>query len=58
MSACVDLLSVGFHVALLKVGSEPVHVLVVRKHRVSLCPIKVDVPNAQQTQDGRYLGEK
>lgn len=41
---------------LLEVGSETVHILVIGQHSLSLSVEKVDVPNAQQSQqDGSVL---
>lgn len=52
----VDKLSVGLHVALLKVGGEAVHVLVVWEKCVRLGAVEVVVPDAEQGQDnGRVL---
>lgn len=44
---------------LLEVGSEAVHVLIIRQHGVSLCVEEVDVPDAQQSQqDGSVLFQR
>lgn len=41
---------------LLEVGSETVHILVIGQHSLGLSMEKVDVPNAQQSQqDGSVL---
>lgn len=47
----VDAFPVGLHVALLEVGSEAVHVLVVRQDAVGLCLVAVDVEDAEHRQD-------
>ncbi len=41
------LLSVGLHVALLEVGGEAVHVLIVRKKRVGLGAVEVAIPHSE-----------
>ena len=47
---------VALHVALLEVGRESMHVLVVGEERVRLGAPHVDIPNAQHGEDHRDLG--
>ena len=51
----MDLLSVGLHVSLLEVGSEPMEVLVVRQQGVGLGTVEVAVPDTEQSKDHRHL---
>ena len=48
-----DAFSVAFHVALLKIGGETVHVLIVRQDGMSLRAEEIVVPNTQQPHDHR-----
>lgn len=51
-----DVLSIGFHVTLLEIGSKAVHVLVIGQHGVGLTAVEVDIPDAQESQqDGAFL---
>ena len=45
----------NLHVALLEVGGEPAHILVVRQERVRLGAEEVNVPHAQQSENHRDL---
>mmetsp|Transcript_16392 Transcript_16392/g.37595 ORF Transcript_16392/g.37595 Transcript_16392/m.37595 type:complete len:276 (+) Transcript_16392:412-1239(+) len=51
-----DVLSVGFHVTLLEVGRESVHVLVVRQNGTGFAVVKVVVPDSEHTKcEGNVL---
>mmetsp|Transcript_3253 Transcript_3253/g.8600 ORF Transcript_3253/g.8600 Transcript_3253/m.8600 type:complete len:231 (-) Transcript_3253:7-699(-) len=51
-------LAVRLHVALLEVGGEAVHVLVVRQDSVRLGAVKVPVPNAEHRQHHGQVGRE
>ncbi|MNR07554.1 hypothetical protein D3C85_1236790 [compost metagenome] len=55
LAVAIHLLAVGLHVALLEVGREAVHVLIVRQYGLGLGTIKVVVPEADQRQQHRYV---
>ncbi len=50
-----DEFTVGFHVTLLEVIGELVHVLIVRQDGLGLSTEEVDVPDADQSQQGRQV---
>lgn len=52
------LLSIGLHISLLEVSSEPMEVLVIRQQGVGLSTVEVAVPDAQQSKDHWHLQSK
>ncbi|MNT27298.1 hypothetical protein D3C72_1629240 [compost metagenome] len=55
VAVTVNVFAVGFHVALLEVGREAVHVLVVRQDRFGFSTEEVVVPDADQCQQHRQV---
>eukprot|EP00158_Paraphelidium_tribonemae_P008264 Partr_v1_DN28534_c0_g1_i1_m73882 len=56
LSVTSDILAVGFHISLLEIGSEAVHVLIIRKNGVGLSTVEVVVPYSDQRKnDGQVL---
>lgn len=52
------LLSIRFHISLLKVSSKPMKVLIIRQQSVGFCAIKIVIPDPQQGQNDWCLGKK
>ncbi|MNN49344.1 hypothetical protein D3C81_1638640 [compost metagenome] len=55
IAVTVNVFTVGFHVALLEVGREAVHVLIVRQDRFGFSAKEVVVPDADQCQQHRQV---
>src|SRR6266511_1943356 len=55
LAVTVDVLAVALHVALLKVGGETVHVLVIRQNRLRLGAKEIVVPDTEQAHSGRQV---
>ena len=55
VAVTVNVLAVGFHVALLEVGRKAVHVLVVRQNRFGFSAEEVVVPDPDQRQQHRQV---
>ena len=55
LAVAIHVLAVGFHVALLEVGREAVHVLIVRQDGFRLGAVEVVVPQANQRQQHRHV---
>ncbi len=55
VAVAVHVFAVGLHVALLEVGGETVHVLVVRQNGFGLGTMEVVVPQANQRQQHRHV---
>ena len=55
VTVTVNVLAVGFHVALLEVGRKAVHILVVRQNRFGFSAEEVVVPDPDQRQQHRQV---
>ena len=55
VSFSVHAFPVTFHIALLEIGSKPVHVLVIRKYGFGLGTIKIPIPKTHQGHDDRNI---
>lgn len=55
LAVAIHVLAVGLHVALLEVGREAVHVLIVRQDGFGLGTVEVVVPQTDQRQQHRHV---
>ena len=55
ISASVYVLSIALHIALLEVGRESMHVLIIRQYSFAFVIPEIAVPDANQRHDHRYI---
>src|SRR5690349_17186308 len=55
MPGTIHAFTITLHIAVLKLSSHAVHVLIVRQNSLRLRTKKVDLPNAQQAHQYRYV---
>lgn len=50
-----NVLAIRLHVALLEIGREAIHILIIGQYGLSLCVVAVDVHHTEQAQDHWHL---
>src|SRR4051812_29513658 len=58
VSISVNTFTVAFHISLLEISREAMHVLVIRQYSFTLGSEKVGVPNADKTHNNRDISRK
>src|SRR5690242_14043362 len=55
LAVSINMLSVTFHISLLKISGKTMHVLIIRKNRFCLCTKKINVPETDQSHQNRNV---